>query len=359
MFRGNHHHTTLTLFFTVFAMAGIPMGVAVPETVYTRVVDNDDECGGICDNPAGAACLKCIFCLGEEGRSTPRKFKRTCAIVSGSVCGFFTIFVFLTCHFISSNTRCHPEQLEGQRVPFGGALLPDHLWLEPRYTWFSFSQQMDVWAANQPSLSLGARIGHFYDVRIPFVFFSLAYQDDEGRVWFHAKTPGLFSRISWMPGAEYELERCDAAPPNATGPASFRLRQSFWEGDWFCTHGCRRVYHLMSSSADESAHQHVARVVFDSALSWVYGKTRHQWSMTVTPLDNHEKKLASAQSHVFPAQSANRQAFPLRLLSRWNVDVEAGVELDPAADISVPNWAAAVLAALEEMEGEDEESDVA
>jgi hypothetical protein len=35
------------------------------------------------------------------------------------------------------------------------------------------------------------------------------------------------------------------------------------------------------------------------------------------------------------------------------------VDLDPAADISVPNWAAAVLAALEEMEGEDEESDVA
>lgn len=50
--------------------------------------------------------------------------------------------------------------------------------------------------------------------------------------------------------------------------------------------------------------------------------------MTVTPPDNHDKKLASAQSHVFPAQSANRQAFPLRLLSRWNVDVAAGVDLD-------------------------------
>ena len=311
----------------------VPMGIAVPETVYTRVVDADDECGGICDNPVGAACLKCIFCLGEEGRSSPREGKRTCAIISGSVCGVFTIFVFLTCHFISSNTRCHPEQLEGQRVPFGGALLPDHLWLEPRTTWFGFSQQMDVWAANQPSLSLGARIGHFYDVRIPYAFFSLAYQDDEGRVWFHAKTPGLFSRISWMPGAEYELERCDAAPPNATGPTSFRLRQSLWEGDWFCTHGCRRVYYLMSSSADETPHQHV-RVVFDSALSWVYGKTRHQWSMTVTPPDNHDKKLASAQSHVFPAQSANRQAFPLRLLSRWNVDVAAGVDLD----LPLPWW---------------------
>ena len=91
----------------------------------------------------------------------------------------------------------------------------------------------------------------------------------------------------------------------------------------------------------------LARSIFDSALKWVYGRTRHEWSMQMEPIRGG-LPMATAQSHVFPAPHPKPgQLF--RLLSRWNVDVY---------EQQVPNWVAAFMAALDEMEGQDEETDV-
>ena len=331
------------------------MGLPVEEaTPYTRVSASDDGW-----NIPGCECLlRCLCCIDEDvvphAGGVQEKSrggfrccdKRTLLKIVVAVTVVFIAATFGLCHMIASNTRCHPGRLEGQPTP--EPLLPDHIWLEPRETWFGFTQQLDVWAANPPSTTLGARVGQFYDVRIPFVYFSLAYQDLDGRVWFHAKTPGLFSRVSWWPGDEFEVERCDM-PVNSTA-AAYRIKQEVFEGSWFCFSNCRRVYSVRLHS---SPFERVARVTFDSALTWIFGKSRHQWSMQMTPARDRRTTIASAQSHVFPAPSTKRgQVF--KLLSRWNVDVSS----QAPGEIAVPNWAAAFMAAMDEMEGTDEETDV-
>jgi hypothetical protein len=92
-------------------------------------------------------------------------------------------------------------------------------------------------------------------------------------------------------------------------------------------------------------------VTFDSTLRWVFGKTCHQWSMQITPLQDQGTTIASAQSHVFPVAD-HRKGQPFKLLSRWNVDVDRQAPFD-----DVPNWMAAFVAAMDEMEGQDEETD--
>jgi len=300
-------------------------------------------------------CDRIELTIGECRRKCrPLEFLQSCAFKCVlCVCAVLALLIFGAVSFVSGQTRCHPRRLEGQQVPFSGAVLPDHVWLEPRDTWFGFSQQLDVWASDGSATSLGPKIGHFYDVRIPFVYFSLAYQDLDGRVWFHAQTPGLLRRYSWF-GDEYEVERCgDSASSNVT--TTLRVQQSLWEGSWFCITSCRRVYYLKRAKDDR-----VARVAFDSALTWVFGQTRHQWSMSMSPPADRGTVIASARSHVFPAPAClalgksicrNTQGRAFRLLSRWNVDVGA-------TSLAVPHWAAAFMTALEEMEGQDEETDV-
>jgi len=269
-------------------------------------------------------------------------------MIAGSFASFLALIIFILCNVVASNTRCNPRKLEALQPPVGGKLLPPHVWLEPRETFLGCSQQLNVYAADPPATTLGGRVGSFYDVRIPFIYFAVSYQDLDDNVWFHASTPGLFNRISWWLGDEFEVERCDM-PSNATGGA-FRVKQDWWEGSWWCLHNCERVFSLRKPTPP---YDKVARITFDSALTWVFGKTRHQWSMQMTPSDDRSATLATAQSHVFPAPGTKKSHL-FRLLSRWNVDIDEHGE----SAGSVPHWAAAFMAAMDEMEGQDEETDV-
>lgn len=305
------------------------MGTVDPVTPYTRQDEERKK------NGCGTTCLLLLW--------------RPCLILAAVL----ALFVWALSYWVVVNTACDPKKLEGQPPPFGGALVPDHLALEPHETFWGFSQQLDVWTAQAPfSSSLGPRVGSFYDVRIPWLFFGLAYQDEAGRVWFHAKTPGFFQRLSWWPGAEYELTRCDAEDVS-DGTGSYRVKEEWWEGSWFCFHNCRRVYTLRQASAPGGKYEPVARASFDSAAKWVFGITRHEWSMMLTD-PQRTRSLAVARSHVYPAPGTSKdraKGKPFRLLSRWTID--AG----DRPQVEVPNWAAAFLAAMDEMEGEQEELD--
>uniref|UniRef100_A0A7S4HQD8 Uncharacterized protein n=1 Tax=Prymnesium polylepis TaxID=72548 RepID=A0A7S4HQD8_9EUKA len=179
--------------------ATVPMGIPVAEsaehtTAYARATDDDDdECCGLFELPGFRHLLLC--CCGDDDAPVANESsssKMLCGIhkcwcCAAAVCAVVAASVWALCWVITANSVCDPKRLAGLTPPFDGALVPNHIWLEPHETWFSFSQQLDVRAAdsnsNEPS---GPRIGSFYDVRIPGLYFSLAFQDVGGRVWFTA-----------------------------------------------------------------------------------------------------------------------------------------------------------------------------
>lgn len=233
---------------------------------------------------------------------------RVRCLLCASVALALLIFVVCMCVSEMGQTTCHSECLERQAAPAGGHILPDHVLLETRSTWFGFSRQLDVWAANPPSTELGPRIGRFYDVRIPLFYFAVSYQDVDGRVWITTRTPGFFERLVWM-GEEYVVERCDTPPQqdNSTVPRTLRVVRAF-EGS-----GQRRVYYLKTAASRASqvsygtavlGYQDVARVTFDSDVTWV-SRAAGRAAAQCPPWPR--RRLLTRARHVHPRRSSARR----------------------------------------------------